>query len=58
MEQLALQVPQTGPQAAAVEVGGKGGGRPDMAQGSGADATGIGKALAAAEKVVKAGLGV
>jgi len=45
-------------QAAAVEVGGKGGGRPDMAQGSGADATGIGKALAAAEKVVKAGLGV
>ena len=45
-------------QAAAVEVGGKGGGRPDMAQGSGADATGIGKALVAAEKVVKAGLGV
>ena len=45
-------------QAAAVEVGGKGGGRPDMAQGSGSDASGIGKALAAAEKVVKVGLGV
>jgi alanyl-tRNA synthetase len=44
-------------QSAAVEVGGKGGGRPDMAQGSGADASGIGKALAAVEKMVKAALG-
>jgi alanyl-tRNA synthetase len=44
-------------QAAAVEVGGKGGGRPDMAQGSGADASGIGKALAVVEKMVKAALG-
>jgi alanyl-tRNA synthetase len=44
-------------QAAAPEVGGKGGGRPDMAQGSGADASGIGKALAAVEKMVKAALG-
>lgn len=44
-------------QAAAPEVGGKGGGRPDMAQGSGADAAGIGKALAAVEKMVKVALG-
>jgi alanyl-tRNA synthetase len=44
-------------QAAAPEVGGKGGGRPDMAQGSGADASGIGKALTAVEKMVKAALG-
>jgi alanyl-tRNA synthetase len=44
-------------QAAAPEVGGKGGGRPDMAQGSGADASGIGKALAAVEKMVRAALG-
>jgi len=44
-------------QAAAPEVGGKGGGRPDMAQGSGADASGIGKALVAVEKMVKAALG-
>jgi len=44
-------------QVAAVEVGGKGGGRPDMAQGSGADASGIAKALAAVEKMVKATLG-
>jgi alanyl-tRNA synthetase len=44
-------------QAAAPEVGGKGGGRPDMAQGSGVDASGIGKALAAVEKMVKAALG-
>ncbi|CAM8650859.1 AlaS Alanyl-tRNA synthetase [Candidatus Methylacidiphilaceae bacterium] len=44
-------------QVAAVEVGGKGGGRPDMAQGSGADASGIDKALAAVEKMVKAALG-
>jgi alanyl-tRNA synthetase len=38
-------------------VGGKGGGRPDMAQGSGADASGIDKALAAVEKMVKVALG-
>jgi len=44
-------------QAAAPEVGGKGGGRPDMAQGSGSDVSGIGKALAAVEKMVKAALG-
>jgi alanyl-tRNA synthetase len=44
-------------QTAAPEVGGKGGGRADMAQGSGADASGIGKALAAVEKMVKAALG-
>jgi alanyl-tRNA synthetase len=44
-------------QAAAPEVGGKGGGRADMAQGSGADVSGIGKALAAVEKMVKAALG-
>ena len=44
-------------QTAAPEVGGKGGGRPDMAQGSGADASGIGKALAAVDKMVKAALG-
>jgi len=44
-------------QAAAPEVGGKGGGRPDMAQGSGADASGIGNALAAVEKMVKVALG-
>jgi alanyl-tRNA synthetase len=44
-------------QTAAPEVGGKGGGRPDMAQGSGADALGIDKALAAVEKMVKAALG-
>jgi alanyl-tRNA synthetase len=44
-------------QAAAPEVGGKGGGRPDMAQGSGADASGIGNALAAVEKMVRAALG-
>ena len=37
-------------------LGGKGGGRPDMAQGSGADASGIDKALAAVEKMVKAAL--
>ena len=43
-------------QAAAPEVGGKGGGRPDMAQGSGADVSGISKALAAVEKMVKAAL--
>ena len=44
-------------QSAAPEVGGKGGGRPDMAQGSGADSSGIGKALASAEKLVKMALG-
>jgi len=44
-------------QAAAPEVGGKGGGRPDMAQGSGVDALGIGKALAAVETMVRAALG-
>jgi alanyl-tRNA synthetase len=44
-------------QAAAPNVGGQGGGRPDMAQGSGADASGIGKALTAVEKMVKAALG-
>jgi len=44
-------------QTAAPEVGGKGGGRADMAQGSGADVSGIGKALAAVEKMVKAALG-
>jgi len=44
-------------QAAAPEVGGKGGGRPDMAQGSGVDASGIGNALAAVEKMVRAALG-
>ena len=44
-------------QAAAPEVGGKGGGRPDAAQGSGVNAEGIGKALAAADKLVKAALG-
>jgi alanyl-tRNA synthetase len=44
-------------QAAAPEVGGKGGGRPDAAQGSGTNPEGIAKALAAAEKMVKAALG-
>jgi alanyl-tRNA synthetase len=44
-------------QAAAPEVGGKGGGRPDAAQGSGTHPDGISKALAAAEKLVKAALG-
>jgi alanyl-tRNA synthetase len=44
-------------QAAAPEVGGKGGGRPDAAQGSGTNADGLGKALAAAEKLVKSALG-
>jgi alanyl-tRNA synthetase len=44
-------------QAAAPEVGGKGGGRPDAAQGSGMNPEGISKALAAAEKMVKAALG-
>jgi len=44
-------------QAAAPEVGGKGGGRADMAQGSGTDAAGIGKALVAVEKMVQAALG-
>jgi alanyl-tRNA synthetase len=44
-------------QAAAPEVGGKGGGRPDAAQGSGTNPEGISKALAAAEKMVKAALG-
>ena len=44
-------------QAAAPEVGGKGGGRPDAAQGSGTNAEGISKALAVAEKMVKAELG-
>jgi alanyl-tRNA synthetase len=38
-------------------VGGKGGGRADMAQGSGTDAAGIGRALVAVEKIVKAALG-
>ena len=45
-------------QAAAPEVGGKGGGRPDAAQGSGTNPEGISKALAAAEKLVKTALGV
>jgi alanyl-tRNA synthetase len=44
-------------QSAAPEVGGKGGGRPDLAQGSGADSSGIGRALASAEKLVKMALG-
>ncbi|MEY5063465.1 MAG: Alanine--tRNA ligase, partial [Verrucomicrobiota bacterium] len=44
-------------QAAAPEVGGKGGGRPDAAQGSGTNPDGIGKALAAAEKLVNTALG-
>jgi alanyl-tRNA synthetase len=44
-------------QAAAPEVGGKGGGRPDAAQGSGTNPEGIAKALAAAEMMVKAALG-
>jgi len=44
-------------QAAAPEVGGKGGGRPDAAQGSGTNPEGIVKALAAAEKLVKSSLG-
>ena len=44
-------------QAAAPEVGGKGGGRADMAQGSGTDAAGIGRALVAVEKIVQAVLG-
>ena len=44
-------------QAAAPEVGGKGGGRPDAAQGSGTNAAGISKALATAEKMVKTALG-
>ncbi|HCP06692.1 MAG TPA: hypothetical protein DIT30_05625, partial [Verrucomicrobiales bacterium] len=44
-------------QAAAPKVGGKGGGRADMAQGSGTDAAGIGRALVAVEKIVKAALG-
>ncbi len=43
-------------QAAAAEVAGKGGGRPDMAQGSGSDAAGISKAMAAVEKLVKSAL--
>jgi len=44
-------------QSVAPEVGGKGGGRPDLAQGSGADSSGIGKALASAEMLVKMALG-
>jgi len=44
-------------QAAAPEVAGKGGGRPDAAQGSGTNPEGISRALAAAEKLVKAALG-
>jgi len=44
-------------QAAAPEVGGKGGGRPDAAQGSGTNPEGIAKALAAVEKMVTAALG-
>jgi alanyl-tRNA synthetase len=44
-------------QSAAPEVGGKGGGRPDAAQGSGMNPDGIAKALAAAEKLVKTALG-
>ncbi|NDD57219.1 MAG: hypothetical protein EBZ44_05825, partial [Verrucomicrobia bacterium] len=44
-------------QAAAPEVGGKGGGRPDAAQGSGTNPEGISRALAAAEKLVNAALG-
>ena len=44
-------------QDATLEVGGKGGGKPDMAQGSGVDAAGIGKALAVVEKMVKVALG-
>ena len=44
-------------QAAAPEVGGKGGGRPDAAQGSGMNPDGIAKALAAAEKLAKTALG-
>jgi alanyl-tRNA synthetase len=44
-------------QSAAPEVGGKGGGRPDAAQGSGTNPDGIAKALAAAEKLVKTALG-
>ena len=44
-------------QVAAPEVAGKGGGRPDAAQGSGTNPEGISNALLAAEKLVKAGLG-
>jgi len=44
-------------QTAAPEVGGKGGGRPDAAQGSGTNSEGISKALAAAENLVKSALG-
>ena len=39
--------------AACAEVGGKGGGKPDLAQGGGTDASGVDRALAA----VVAGLG-
>jgi alanyl-tRNA synthetase len=44
-------------QVAAPKVGGKGGGRPDAAQGSGSNPEGIPEALAEAEKMVMGGLG-
>jgi alanyl-tRNA synthetase len=44
-------------QVAAPKVGGKGGGRPDAAQGSGSNLEGIPEALAEAEKMVMSVLG-
>ncbi|HJJ28966.1 MAG TPA: alanine--tRNA ligase [Methanocorpusculum sp.] len=42
--------------AVCAEVGGKGGGKPNLAQGAGCDAAGIAKALAKADEVIRAGL--
>ena len=41
---------------AAAAVGGKGGGRPDMAQGGGTDAAKLDEALALAQRFVEQGL--